>query len=155
MNKKKRKTISAAELSDHCLVFTGELKIPRKKVTSLVEKMGCRVQRSVTRETTLLVLGSQDEERLRPGHRRSLKHDAVKKRIKEGQDITILRQEEFYELIGCPVQLSLLDLVSKPTEGKAPPVQKITSQQRSRKKSKVRPDHRSGGALSRIQAPKQ
>jgi len=133
MNKKKRKTISAAELSDHCLVFTGELKIPRKKVTSLVEKMGCRVQRSVTRETTLLVLGSQDEERLRPGHRRSLKHDAVKKRIKEGQDITILRQEEFYELIGCPVQLSLLDLVAQPGQKKrkASPEKKTPAKKRS------------------------
>jgi DNA polymerase-3 subunit epsilon len=130
---KKRKTISAAELSGHCLVFTGELKIPRKKVTSLVEKMGCRVQTSVTRKTTLLVLGSQDKERLRPGHRRSLKHDAVKKRIKEGQDITILRQEEFYELIGCPVQLSLFDLVARPgrKKRKASPEKKTSPKKRS------------------------
>ncbi len=80
--------------------------------------MGCCVQSSVTRKTTLLVLGSQDEKRLRKGHRRSLKHDAVKKRIKEGQNIMILRQEEFYELIDCPVQLSLLDLIAQSAQKK-------------------------------------
>ena len=130
---KKRRIISAAELSDHCLVFTGTLKIPREKATALVEKMGCRVQPSVTRKTTVLVSGSQDEERLRPGHRRSVKHDAVKKRIREGRDITILRQEEFYELIGCPVQLSLLDLVARPGRKKrgASPEKKTSPKKRS------------------------
>ena len=152
---KKRRIISAVELSGQYLVFTGKLQITRKEATAFVEKVGCCVQSSVTRKTTLLVLGSQKEKRLRQGHRRSLKHDAAKKRIKEGQELRIIPQEEFYQLINCPIQLSLLDLVSKPTEGKAPPVQKITSQQRSRKKSKIPPDHRPGGALSRIQAPKQ
>jgi hypothetical protein len=47
-----------------------------------------------------------------------LKHDAVKKRIKEGQAITILQQEEFYTLLDCPIQLSLLDLVAQPVPKK-------------------------------------
>ncbi|MCI5208137.1 MAG: hypothetical protein D3910_04970, partial [Candidatus Electrothrix sp. ATG2] len=115
---KKRKTISAADLSGQYLVFTGKLQITRKEATAFVQKTGCCVQSSVTRKTTLLVLGSQDAKRLRPGHRRSLKHDAVKKRIKEGQAITILQQEEFYTLLDCPIQLSLLDLVAQPGQKK-------------------------------------
>ncbi|RWX46950.1 BRCA1 C Terminus (BRCT) domain-containing protein [Candidatus Electrothrix aarhusensis] len=111
---KKRKTLPAAELSGQYLVFTGKLTITRKEATAFVKKMGCCVQSSVTRKTTLLVLGSQDKKRLRQGHRRSLKHDAVKKRIKEGQAITILQQEEFYILIHCPIQRSLLNLVAHP-----------------------------------------
>ncbi|MGB5686859.1 MAG: BRCT domain-containing protein [Candidatus Electrothrix sp.] len=115
MNKNRKKN-AAAELSDQYLVFTGKLKITRKEATALVKKMGCCVQSSVTRKTTLLVLGNQDEKKLRKGHCRSLKYDAVKKRIKDGQGITILRQEEFYELIDCPIQLSLFDFVGKPTQ---------------------------------------
>jgi BRCT domain type II-containing protein len=129
---KKRKISTAAELSSHCLVFTGKLKVTRKEATAFVEKMGCCVQSSVTRKTTLLVLGSQDEKKLRQGHRRSLKHDAVKQRIKQGQAITILRAEAFHRLINCPIQLSLLDLIDQPRQkkDKAAPEKKITPKKR-------------------------
>lgn len=113
---KKRKTTALTKLSDQYVVFTGKLKFNRKRAIVFVEKKGCRVQSSVTRKTTLLVLGSQNKKRLRQGQSRSLKHDAVKKRIKEGQVITILQQEEFYTLLNLPVQLSLLNLIDQPTK---------------------------------------
>ena len=125
----KHKALAAAELSGHYLVFTGKLKITRKKATAFFKKMGCCVQSSVTRKTTLLVSGRQDKKRLRQGHRRSLKYDAVKKRIKQGQDITILQPEEFYQLINCPFQLSLLDFAAQAArkKGGASSIEKKTS----------------------------
>jgi hypothetical protein len=140
---KKRQKAPSTPLSDQYIVFTGKLTVTRKEATFLVEKIGCHVQSSVTRQTTILVLGSQNEKKLREGHDRSLKHDAVKKRISEGQAIKILNQAEFYQLIDYPIQLSLLDLISKPApkERKVSPVPKITPQQRPTvKKSNIRPD---------------
>lgn len=139
MNKKQRR-IKNIDFTGQYLVFTGKLKITRKEATALLKKMGCHVQSPVTRKTTVLVLGNQQQKRMRQGHHRSLKHDAVRKRIKEGQDITILSQETFYDLINSPCQLSLLDLVGRSTPQKAPLEQKTAFKQRSTRKSPNHPE---------------
>lgn len=132
MNRKYKKDVTTGLFGQY-VVFTGKLNMSRTRAIVFVKKMGGHVQSSVTRKTTLLVLGNQNKKRLRQGHSRTVKHDAVRKRIKEGQAITILQQEEFYTLLNLPSQLSLFDFVEKPTKKiKNPPSKKRSVMKKSR-----------------------
>jgi DNA polymerase-3 subunit epsilon len=80
-------------------VFTGALSIPRREAANLAAKVGCDVGASVTKKTTLLVVGDQDVTKL-AGKQKSSKHLKAEKLISSGQPIRILRESDFRRLGG-------------------------------------------------------
>jgi DNA polymerase-3 subunit epsilon len=55
------------------IVFTGALSLPRFEAAKIAVNLGCRVDNSVTKSTTILVVGTQDIFRL-AGYKKSSKH---------------------------------------------------------------------------------
>jgi DNA polymerase-3 subunit epsilon len=86
------------ELYGEVLVFTGALTIPRREAADLAARVGCEVDASVTKRTTILVAGDQDVDRL-AGHEKSSKHRKAEALAKKGQRIRIIRETDFRELI--------------------------------------------------------
>ena len=81
------------------IVFTGALGIPRQEAADLAAKAGCAVANSVTKKVTMLVIGIQDEKKMK-GYAKSSKHRKVESLIENGVDIQILSEKDFSELIG-------------------------------------------------------
>ncbi len=75
-------------------VFTGALSMPRREAADLAAAAGCKVGASVTKLTTLLIVGDQDIRKL-AGHEKSSKHRMAEKLIEKGQPIRILRETDF------------------------------------------------------------
>jgi DNA polymerase III subunit epsilon len=86
------------ELYGEVLVFTGALMMPRREAADLAAIVGCEVDASVTKRTTILVVGDQDLQRL-AGHEKSSKHRKAEQLIANGQPIRILRETDFRELV--------------------------------------------------------
>lgn len=80
------------------LVFTGALNIPRKVAADLAAVAGCTVGSGVTKDTTLLVVGDQDVQKLN-GKVKSSKHLKAEQLIQKGQSIRILRESDFAEIV--------------------------------------------------------
>lgn len=80
------------------IVFTGALEILRREAASMAAQVGCQVDSGVTKRTTLLVVGDQDIQQL-AGHEKSSKHRKAEKLIIKGQEIRILRESDFKELV--------------------------------------------------------
>lgn len=80
------------------LVFTGALELPRHEAADLAAAAGCTVEKNVTKQTTLLVVGDQDIGRL-GGHEKSSKHRKAEAMIAKGQSIRILRETDFRMMI--------------------------------------------------------
>jgi DNA polymerase III subunit epsilon len=80
------------------MVFTGALEIPRREAADLAASVGCRIEASVTKHTTLLVVGDQDVLRL-AGNAKSSKHRKAEELIAKGQPIRILRESDFREIV--------------------------------------------------------
>lgn len=80
------------------MVFTGSLEIPRREAADLAAAVGCEVAKSVTKQTTLLVVGDQDIRRL-AGREKSSKHRRTEALIEAGHPIRILRETDFRELV--------------------------------------------------------
>lgn len=80
------------------VVFTGALEIPRREAADLAAAVGCEVAQSVTKATTLLVVGDVDVKRL-AGHDKSSKHRKAEALIARGLPIRIIRETDFRELI--------------------------------------------------------
>jgi DNA polymerase-3 subunit epsilon len=79
------------------LVFTGALHIPREHAADIAANLGCQVASSVSKTTTLLVVGDQDITHL-AGHSKSSKHRRAEELIAKGVPIRILRESDFQEL---------------------------------------------------------
>lgn len=79
------------------ILFTGALDIPRSQAADMAAKIGCNVVNSVSKKVTLLVVGIQDESRLK-GYEKSSKHRKVETLIDSGSEIQILSESDFYEL---------------------------------------------------------
>ena len=94
----KREGKPEGPLHGEVLVFTGALEIPRRQAADMAANIGCQVAPSVTRNTTLLVVGDQDVQRL-AGHAKSSKHRKAEDLILKGQPIRILRESDFQELV--------------------------------------------------------
>lgn len=80
-------------------VFTGALSMPRKEAADLAALAGCEVEASVTKQTTLLIVGDQDVTRLSPGQEKSSKHLKAEALIAKGQALRVLRESDFRALI--------------------------------------------------------
>ncbi|WP_437952945.1 exonuclease domain-containing protein [Sorangium sp. So ce296] len=80
------------------LVFTGTLSLPRREAAEAASAAGCEVTDSVTKRTTLLVVGDQDIRRL-AGEEKSSKHRKAEELIAKGQQIRILCESDFKHLL--------------------------------------------------------
>lgn len=80
------------------LVFTGALEIPRREAADLAASIGCSVASGVTKNTTLLVVGDQDVTKL-IGKAKSSKHLKAEHLIAKGQEIRIIKESDFKELV--------------------------------------------------------
>ena len=79
------------------VVFTGELSMPRKDIAQIAANIGCTVKDSVTKKTTILVIGIQDESKLN-GYTKSSKHRKAEEMISNGANITILSEQDFVSI---------------------------------------------------------
>ncbi|MGF1878763.1 3'-5' exoribonuclease [Photobacterium frigidiphilum] len=86
------------ELYGEMLVFTGALQYPRKDAAEFAAKLGCSVKDSITKKTTMLIVGDQDLSKL-AGKKKSSKHLKAEKLILEGQEIKILLEKDFMKLL--------------------------------------------------------
>lgn len=80
------------------IVFTGMLEIPRIEAANLAAAAGCTVAESVTKKTTILVVGDVDVKRL-DGHSKTSKHRKAEDLIAAGQPLRIIRETDFKELV--------------------------------------------------------
>lgn len=79
-------------------VFTGSLAIPRREASDLAARAGCDVGSSVTKKTTLLIVGDQDVSKLN-GKSKSSKHLKAEELIAQGVQIRILRESDFQSIV--------------------------------------------------------
>jgi DNA polymerase-3 subunit epsilon len=87
------------------VAFTGSLMMTRAEAAEVAADLGCDVGEGVTRKTTILVVGIQDEAKLH-GYEKSAKHRKAEKLNAAGQPIKILSEDDF---------LALVDLYRAPT----------------------------------------
>lgn len=80
------------------LVFTGALSMPRREAADLAATAGCEVGSSVTKHTTLLVVGDLDITNM-PNHDKSSKHRKAEELITKGQCIRIIGESDFRRLL--------------------------------------------------------
>ncbi len=80
------------------MVFTGALEIPRREAADMATQIGCQIGSSVTKKTTILVVGDQDVMRL-AGHEKSSKHRKAEKLIAKGHPLRILRESDFKKVV--------------------------------------------------------
>ncbi|AZM38554.1 transposase [Acinetobacter baumannii] len=80
------------------LCFTGELSIPRVQASIIASQAGFNVKNSVTKKTTFLVKGQQDLTKLN-GKQISSKEEKALDAIRDGQDMIVIGENEFFDLI--------------------------------------------------------
>ena len=85
-------------LSGEVIVFTGSLSMSRSDAALMASKMGCDVATSVTKKTTLLVVGDQDLSKF-GGKDKSSKHIKAEELIAQGQNIRIVGESDFIRII--------------------------------------------------------
>lgn len=82
------------------VVFTGKLeKMVRKDAMQLIVNLGGILDSSVTKKTNYLILGNNDYNSILKGGK-SLKHKKAEKLKLEGQDISVIDELTFYDLLG-------------------------------------------------------
>lgn len=81
-------------LAGEVLVFTGSLSVPRREAATIASQLGCTVTASVTKKTTLLVVGDQDIRKL-AGKEKSSKHRKAEELMAQGHPIRILTESDF------------------------------------------------------------
>ena len=88
----------AGHLFGERIVFTGALTMPRREAADLAATAGADVAGSVTRKTTIVVVGLQDLRRTR-GQAKSSKHRKAESLIGEGAEISIISEDDFLRLL--------------------------------------------------------
>lgn len=84
---------------DRHVVFTGKLeKMIRKDAMQLVVNLGGKLDNSVTKETNYLILGNNDYNMILHGEKSSKHRKAEKLKLK-GQDIDIIDELTFYDIL--------------------------------------------------------
>ena len=80
------------------VAFTGALTIPRVEAAKLAASVGCNVGDDVTKTTTLLVVGIQNKDKL-AGYDKSSKHRKAEHLITKGQNIRIISESDFLNML--------------------------------------------------------
>jgi len=88
---------SSAPFFGEKIVFTGTLAVERKTAADVAQKLGFDVQSGVTKQTTYLCVGIQDTASL-AGYSKSSKHRKAEKLASDGQEISILSEEDFWTI---------------------------------------------------------
>ncbi len=86
------------QLSSKYVVFTGTLKIPRKEAMQLVADKGGIPEGGVTKNTNYLIVGRDDYGNFKEGNK-SNKMLKAEKLIQNGQDLEIITEDDFFELL--------------------------------------------------------
>ncbi len=94
----RRQGNSDGPLFGEVVVFTGALEIARADAADLAAEVGCEVGTSVTRRTTLLVVGDTDLRKL-AGRTKSSKHRKAEQLVLAGQPIRIIGESDFQSII--------------------------------------------------------
>lgn len=94
----KRTGLEGGPLNGEVVVFTGALDISRSEAADIAAKAGCDVSGSVTKKTTILVVGDQDL-RATNGEKKSSKHRKAEEYIAQGQSIRIVGQTDFMMMV--------------------------------------------------------
>jgi DNA polymerase-3 subunit epsilon len=81
------------------VVFTGTLTMPRHTAAEVAARLGCSVGSSVTRKTTVLVVGDTDVRQL-AGRARSSKHRRAEELIGQGARIRVITEADFRRFVG-------------------------------------------------------
>ncbi len=79
------------------MVFTGALALSRAEAAKIAADLGCNVGNSVTRNTTILVVGTQDASKL-AGYTKSSKHRKAEELMGTGVPLRILSEGDFVEM---------------------------------------------------------
>ena len=111
-------------LYGEALAFTGSLFLSRSKAAEIASNLGCDVKTSVSKKTTILVVGTQDLTKL-SGYKKSTKHRKAEKLIEKGMPIKIFSESDFVEM--CNNENPDLNLTI--------PKQKIRNEEVKKKKS--------------------
>ncbi|KYK45165.1 hypothetical protein A1D31_11075 [Bradyrhizobium liaoningense] len=82
------------------IAFTGALTIERAQAAQMAAMAGCKVSDSVTKKTTILVVGDQDL-RMTKGNEKSSKHRKAETMIADGAALRIVRESDFMMMVGC------------------------------------------------------
>lgn len=88
-------------LHGEAIVFTGALSVPRRELVARAVELGCDYKPTMSKKVTMLVVGTQDEGKLR-GHEKSSKHRRAEELIGMGNDIRILTEADFWHLKESP-----------------------------------------------------
>jgi len=80
------------------VVFTGEFSTSQNQAKARAIGAGCTVRDSVTKKTTVLVVGMQSRNALN-GHEKSTKQRKAEALAAKGQSIAVLSEPDFWELI--------------------------------------------------------
>ena len=86
------------------VVFTGSLAVPRRDAAKLAASVGCDVTNSVTKKTTILVVGIQDEGKLKKGYDKSSKHRKAEELSRKGSEIKIMSERDFWSAAALDIQ---------------------------------------------------
>ncbi|TAI64392.1 exonuclease domain-containing protein [Bradyrhizobium sp. Leo170] len=86
-------------LCGETIVFTGALQIARSEAALAAAEAGCTVADTVTKKTTILVVGDQDL-RLTKGQEKSSKHRKCESMIAAGVAIRIVGESDFMLMVG-------------------------------------------------------
>lgn len=82
-------------------VFTGALSMSRPEAAKIAAKAGIEIKAGVSKKVTLLIVGDQDLNTLANGETKSSKHRKAEELIALGQDIRILGETHFLELVNA------------------------------------------------------
>lgn len=80
------------------VVFTGSLQISRAEAAKDAAEVGCNIADSITKKTTILVVGDQDL-RLTRGQAKSSKQRKCEEMIENGATIRIIRESDFMLMV--------------------------------------------------------
>lgn len=87
------------DLAGKVIVITGSLRpMTRQEVIVFLEHQGAVVQGYVSSQTDILLAGHKQLDLFEP-EKRSKKYEAALSRIAEGQAITILSEEAFFNMV--------------------------------------------------------
>ncbi|MDO4634855.1 MAG: BRCT domain-containing protein [Streptococcus sp.] len=87
------------DIAGKIVVITGSLRpMTRQEVTTFLEEKGAIVQAYISSRTDILIAGHKQLNLFEPD-KRSKKYEAALGRIAEGQKITILSEENFFNLV--------------------------------------------------------
>ena len=92
-----REINQAGELLGEVIVFTRSIIMKRSQAKDAAARLGCSIEKNVTKKTTLLVVGGPDIHKLETKDK-SGKHRHAEKNIAEGQPIRILKESDFISM---------------------------------------------------------